>query len=223
MTMYNQITIDGPAGSGKSSVANELSALIPYKYISSGSIYRVIAYYFFQKSLDISKLSDEEILNNLKELKNVLSIKNSDIYISDVDVTKIVHSEEFARKASAVSKYQLVRNYVNEILINLAKTNDMIVDGRDMGSVVFKHAKYKFYLDASTSVRAYRRFIEMKLKGKDVTLEEITQDIKERDEQDKNRAISPLIIPKDAYVIDTDNLSIKEVTDLIYDIVRKEK
>lgn len=221
--MYNQITIDGPAGSGKSSLASHLAKLINYEYVSSGSIYRVIAYYFFNQNIDIDKISDEQILKHLCDLKNIFCIRNSDIFINNVDVTKIIHSEQIGLKASLVSKNQNVRDYVNEILINLAKTNNIIVDGRDMGSVVFKNAKYKFYIDASVQTRAYRRYLEMRMKGQDVELNEVVKDIEQRDYQDKNRAISPLIIPKDAYVINTDNLSIKEAVDMIHDIVKKEK
>lgn len=209
------ITLDGPSGSGKSTLAKRLAKVMNFTHIDSGSIYRAIAYYFIMNGVtsDNYEKSLEDI--NISYSKNgvLLDGKRLKSEIRTVDVTEL---------SSKIATYPFVRNYVDNIIKEIAANTSVVVDGRDIGSSVLPNADFKFYIEADIQKRAARRILQIKRKNpeSDIAVSDVREDLKIRDDRDKNREYSPLCIPENAIIIDTTNDSVKESLQKITRIIR---
>ena len=214
------ITLDGPGGSGKTTVAKKLAEIYNIAYLDTGAMYRGVGYFCNKQGVDVSsEKAVERILNDIH-----LEVKNEDgvqkIIVNGEDVTSLIRTQEVSMLASTVSKIPSVRLKLVEIQRTIARSSSCVLDGRDIGSYVLPDADYKFYMTADVEERAKRRYLELKDK-KDVTLEIVKQEMIARDEQDSNRAFAPLCVPNGAYVIDTTNMTIEEVIDIIKNKIDK--
>ena len=223
--MYN-IAIDGPAGAGKSSIAKALSKKLGFIYIDTGAMYRAVALFFLENGIKDS--SDNEIDKLLDELD--INIKYTDgeqrVFLNNVDVSDKLRQEEIGKLASRFSAVKSVREKLVALQRKLAKKENVIMDGRDIGTVVLPNADLKIYLSAGSKVRAQRRYLELIEKGFDrAALDEkaIENEIIKRDEADMNREISPLKKAEDAYYMDTSDMTFNEVVSKILDMVEKER
>ena len=215
------IAIDGPAGAGKSTVAREVAKRLNYIYIDTGAMYRAIGYYYVSQGLSID---DEEIVNKyLGEIKIEITYvdKVQQIILNGENISTLIRTEEAGHAASVVSTYQKVREKLVSLQQELAKTTSVVMDGRDIGTVVLPNADLKIYLTASTLERAKRRYKELSLKGIETSLEEIQKDIEQRDYRDMNRENSPLKQADDAVFIDSSDMTIEEVIETIINLSRK--
>ncbi len=203
-----KIAIDGPAGAGKSTVAKIVAKKLNIEYVDSGAIYRAITKNILDSNI---KIDDYRRVENLLPELNINLIDNR-VYINNKDYTEYLRKKDVSLAVSPVSSIILVRKKVNEFLNNYSKEKSIIMDGRDIGTVVFPDADYKFYLDASIDERALRRFNE---KTMDLSLEKIKDEIIKRDENDKNKVFGALKIAENAIYIDTTDHSIDEVVEYI--------
>lgn len=220
LKVYEIISLDGPSGAGKSTVAKLVAKKLGYKYLDTGAMYRAVTLFFLNKNVNIQ--NDNEIISAISDLK-ISFDNNNKIYLNDVDVSEEIRSIKVVNMVSKVSSISAVRKSMVSLQRAIAENDNYVVDGRDIGSVVFPFAKYKFYIDASVEIRAKRRYEEEIQKGKDITFEEVIDSIKKRDEIDSNREDSPLVVPKDAIIIDTTNMTIDEVVQKITDVVFNKK
>ncbi|WP_277287466.1 (d)CMP kinase [Sneathia sanguinegens] len=203
------IAVDGPSGSGKSTISKKIAEILGISYIDTGAMYRILALYLKENNLEFRK----EILKNIniKQEKNIF-------YLNGRDVSKLIRENDIAKMASDISKLKEVREYMVEEQRKLGKEKSIILDGRDITTVVFPNADYKFYLTASLEQRAKRRYLE----NNKVDFEVLLEDMKKRDYQDSTRENSPLKIAKDAIIIDTTNMTEKEVVNKMLNIIKGE-
>ncbi len=207
------IAIDGPAGSGKSTVAKILAKRFKYKYIDTGAMYRVVALKAIKNNI---KLTDEKKVSKMADdikIEFVADENNQKIYADGEDITSKIRDEEVGNGASIVSAYSGVRNAMLIKQREIGKSGGVVMEGRDIGTVVFPNANIKFFLDASVEERGRRRHLELKEKGEDVERGKIVEDIRRRDNQDTSRDIAPLKRADDSMVIDTTVISIDEVVE----------
>lgn len=209
------ITIDGPAGAGKSTVSRNLAQRLGFIYLDTGALYRGLAY----KAVKLKKpLDDISCLCDLCSNTSI-SLKNSDgkmqVSVDGEDVEDKIRTETIGMAASKISTFAVVREKLLDLQREAGAKGGIVAEGRDMGSVVFPHADYKFYLDATLGERINRRHKELLLKGNPVEMESISKVMLERDQQDKRRALCPMKAPEGAIIIDSDHLSIDEVIDRI--------
>ena len=207
---HRVIAIDGPAASGKSSVAQELARRLGFVYVNSGAIYRAITWHILQKKIHLEE--SDRIAGALQaaDIKCRLQDNESRILIDDVDPGAHLRDDGVNKSVAGVSQFPVVRQIVAKKLHELAHSQDLIVEGRDIGSVVFPNTPYKFYIDASPQVRLQRRAAQGE-----------RDEIAIRDRADSLRPVSPLIIAKDAHVIDTSHLTIQQVIDEIIGLLKK--
>lgn len=210
------VAIDGPAGSGKTTVAKLLAQKLGIFYLDTGATYRCLTYSALENNLD---LSNEEFL---LDLSKSLDIKMTDtkVYLGGVDVSQKIRTPRIDKNISVIVAYSKVREVMVDLQRRIAAIGDFVVEGRDITTVVFPESKYKFYLDADPKIRAQRRFKELKTKGIDVDSAEVRQDLEKRDYADKNRDSGPLRISKDAECVDTTGLSIAGVVDVLYENIK---
>jgi cytidylate kinase len=201
------ITIDGPAGSGKGTVAKELADILKLNYLDSGSIYRVVAFFIDQNKMSIN--DDKLIESEIKQLK--IHFQNNHIFLDDIDISQSIRTEEIALIASKIATSSKIRNAILDLQRSQLKLPGLVAEGRDMGSVVFPKATHKFFITASVEERAQRRYKQLILKGFDVNIHDLVIKLQERDERDTNRKSSPLIVPDGATTIDSTNLTANEV------------
>ena len=216
--MDKLITIDGPGGSGKGTVAKILAAKLGWNILDSGALYRLIALI----SENIKKTDPDSIGKELKDKGIFFELVKDQyhLFFDGKDVTNFIRREEIGVKASDLAHNQNIRNLIKDTQRSFYDPNiGLIADGRDMGSVVFPEAGIKIYLDASIEERAKRRQIQLKEKGMEVNMRNLISSLEDRDLKDKNRDVSPLLIPEGAKVIDSTNLSIDEVVNKIMDLV----
>lgn len=212
--MYS-IAIDGPAGAGKSTIAKTIAKKLEFIYVDTGAMYRAMALYFLRNDVDAS---DENAIN--EACKNIqVSITYEDgmqqVLLNGENVTGFIRTEEVGNMASKTSAYKTVRATLLDLQRDLAKTANILMDGRDIGTNVLPDANLKIYLTASSEVRAKRRYDELIAKGEDADLDQIEQDIIIRDKQDMEREIAPLKIAEDAILVDSSDMSIEQVVTLI--------
>ena len=183
-------------------------------------MYRAVAYYMFDKGIAVD--DDVSVENSLADINISLKVEDGEqrVILNGKDITGSIRTPEISMGASTVSKNREVRLKLVAMQRELAGSNNSIFDGRDMGSFVLPEADHKFYITADVNVRAKRRYLELKAK-QDITLEEVKADMIARDEQDSSRAFAPLVIPQGAFVIDTTNMTIDEVENLILERVKK--
>jgi CMP/dCMP kinase len=214
------VAIDGPAGSGKSSISKEVAKKLNLKYIDSGAVYRSITWFLMQKYG--THLQAEEYENDLKNIK-IYQQFNKDgtcsTSINDRDISEEIRDTAIADNIGVVSDNIAIRNYVNTILREWALENAVIMDGRDIGTVVFPLADLKIYLDASVDVRAHRRVNEYEEKGKNVDIKRIADQIALRDEQDKSRPYGRLVKANDAVYLDSTNMTKSDVIKRVIQLI----
>jgi len=206
-----QIAIDGPAGAGKSTIAKKVAEKLNFDYVDTGAMYRAVTLKALNLNINLEDENEYKFLENTK-----IDFKNGKIFLDDVDVSKEIRSTDVTNNVSLVSKYSYVRSFLVSLQQKLAESKNIIMDGRDIGTVVLPDANLKIFLEASVTERAKRRREEQLLKGKEkISLEDTILAIQERDYKDSNRKLSPLVKAKDAFEIDTTNLSVDEVVDKI--------
>lgn len=205
------ITIDGPAGAGKSTIAKIVAAELGFTYIDTGAMYRAVTYKTLNAGCDFA---DTKKIIQLAE-KSDIRLDNGKIFLNGKDISNKIRTRRVTNKTSIIAALGEVRKILRGKQRGFAKTQNVVMEGRDIGSVVFPKAKYKFYLDASITERARRRYSELREKGSAVKMEDIVEDINKRDNLDLNRGLCPLIIPKGAIVIDSTNKTIEEVANII--------
>ena len=207
---YN-VAIDGPAGAGKSTIAKLVAKEKGYIYVDTGAMYRALAIHFLKKG--IAPENTEDVIEACSDAD--VSIRYEDgaqqVYLNGENVTGMLRTEEVGNMASKTSAVPEVREKLLELQRTLAKKNDVIMDGRDIGTNILPDADVKIYLTASVETRARRRYDELKEKGEDCDLDQIAQDIKERDERDMNRETAPLKKAEDAILVDSSYMTIPEV------------
>ncbi len=219
---YLQIAIDGPAGAGKSSIAKELAKNFKYIYIDTGAMYRALTLLVIEKGISIEDV--QRIEKEAKEINISFKLINDvqEVYIGKRRVTDEIRSFSVSKKVSAVSAISGVRKEMVKKQKALAGENNVVMDGRDIGTVVLPDARIKVFLTASPEERARRRYEELIEKGKSVDLEKLSEDIRLRDYMDEHREISPLKASSDAIIIDTTKLSFDEVLKKIENIAKGE-
>lgn len=223
MSHYVSIAIDGPAASGKSSVGLELSIRLGYLFLDTGVMYRAITWVALQKRVDfneesaISELASQSIIEiNQPSLGDG---RTNDIFVNGVDITKKITEKQVNENVSLVSKYKGVRDSLTKQQQEIALKGNIVMVGRDIGTVVLPNADHKFFLNASSHERAKRRHLEEIKKGGNPNFEEIQSNIIERDRIDTTRILAPLIPAKDAHIITTDNKTIDQVVKEIVSII----
>ena len=215
------IAIDGPAGAGKSTIARRLAKDLGFTYVDTGAMYRALAWYFIQQKISLTdEVAVEEALGDI-----TVSIGHEGgeqhIFLNGTDVSREIRREEVGNAASATSGFGAVRRKLLSLQRDLARSQNCIMDGRDIGSFVLPDAQVKIYLTASVETRAKRRYDELKEKGQEADPEKIGEDIRTRDMQDMNRSIAPLIQAEDAVLLDSSDLTIEEVLNRIREIARE--
>lgn len=220
--MTFQIAIDGPSSSGKSTVAKIIADRLNITYIDTGAMYRALTLAVIEQKIDIH---DEEALDALLTTIDIRFERVGDtqhIYLNGQDVTEQIRSTEVTNQVSAVSAIKEVRELLVEIQREIAKQQSVVMDGRDIGTVVLPQAKYKFYFTADAKVRAQRRYDENKEKERlDQTLEELTEQIIKRDYYDMHREISPLKQAEDAVLIDCTYMSVDEMVENVLSLIKQ--
>ena len=216
------IAIDGPAGAGKSTIARRLAKELGYYYVDTGAIYRTVAYFFdlwgiSPKDLDgITRYIDELTIGIEYDEEGV-----QHMIMNGMDVTDDIRTQEIGQKASLVSAHAIVRELLLDMQRTMAQEHDVVMDGRDIGTVVLPKATVKIFLTASPEVRARRRTNELAAKGQKANFEQILKEIQQRDYQDTHREIAPLKMARDSIKLDTSEMDIDGVIAAIKDIVAK--
>lgn len=213
--MGKVVAIDGPAGSGKGTVAKILASKCNLMYIDTGAMYRAIAFLALQNNIDIK--NEEKIVELAKNAE--IDFKDEKIYLNGIDVSKEIRTMKVTNIVSPISSIVKLREILVDLQRKIAGNNDVIMEGRDITTVVFPNADYKFYLDATLDERANRRYKENKEKGMDVTLESIKKSIEKRDYNDMHKEVGSLTRTEDSIYIDSTNLTIEEVVEKIKQII----
>lgn len=218
--MNVSIAIDGPAGAGKSTIAKTLAKQLGFIYVDTGAMYRAMAYYFLQNN--ISAEDEEAIAKACPNVNVTIVYENNEqqVILNGENVNGVIRTEEVGNMASATSVYPVVRTKLVELQRELASTCSVIMDGRDIGTCVLPNAEVKIYLTASSATRAKRRYDELTAKGISCDLNEIEQDIIDRDYRDMNRETSPLKQAEDAVLVDTSEMNIAQVVEEINKIYK---
>ncbi|MGI5949666.1 (d)CMP kinase [Peptoniphilus sp.] len=206
-----KIAIDGPAGSGKSTIAKDIAKRLNIIYVDTGAMYRAITL----KLLDKKENEYEDILKETK-----IEFKDGNIYLDDVDVSNKIRTNEISKKTSELSKNPMIRKYLVALQQDMAKKESVVMEGRDIASVVIPDADYKFFLTATPEERAKRRFLQLKEKDNSLTYEEVLKDLKIRDKNDTSREVSPLTKAEDAIVIDSTDLDYEETISKILSYIK---
>ena len=218
--METLITIDGPAGSGKTTVSRLIAKQLHYLYLDTGAMYRAVALQASRKGLGPA---DREALGRLcRSLDIKFRTEDGDnrVYLGDEDISQAIRSPEMDLLSSTLSALKEVREAMTELQRKLGKAGHIVAEGRDMGTVVFPEAAFKFFLTADLTVRAERRYRERVSRGETVQREEVQRELVKRDEQDMRRALAPLRPAADAKIIDTSALDPHQVTNLLLRIIK---
>lgn len=208
MKRFKSIAIDGPAGAGKSEVSKILAKNLGFLHVDTGALYRAIAWYMLDNDID-----DKRIHNEIDKIKVELKFKNSEqlLFLNGVDITDRIRTQQISEVASKISSFGFVRDFLLSTQRNLAEHNNVIMDGRDISTIVLPDADVKIFLTAEVHERALRRMKQLKENGKNCNFEEILESIRVRDKNDSTRKIAPLKPSKDSLVFDTTGLSLNEV------------
>ena len=219
--MKFNIAIDGPAGAGKSTIAKRVAAQLGFMYVDTGAMYRTIAVYLLREQVDCE---NEALLAKALD-KISIGMKYGDgqqrMLLNGEDVTGLIRTQEVGQMASISSAKAIVREKLLALQRGLAAENEVIMDGRDIGTRILPDADLKIYLTASTEARARRRFLELEQKGEHPSLEQIEAEIRERDTRDMNRSVAPLKQAEDAVLVDSSDMSIEQVTDRIVSLAKE--
>ncbi|MFA5007621.1 MAG: (d)CMP kinase [Candidatus Omnitrophota bacterium] len=213
------VAIDGPAGSGKTTIAKLLSRKLNISYLDTGATYRALTLKALREKID---LKDASRLAGLAANLN-LKLKGQKTYLDDKDVSEQIRTPEIDKNISIIVAYPQVREVMVSLQRTITKTGDFVVEGRDITTVVFPNAEFKFYLDADCAIRAKRRFKELEAKGIKIDFKEMEKDLHKRDDADRKREVGALTLSLDATYIDTTEMSIDEVVDTMLTYIRKGK
>ena len=216
------VAIDGPAGAGKSTLAKSISAKLGYVYVDTGALYRTIGYYVFNKGIDPK--TEEAVTAVLPEIKVGMTYGEDGLQhmlLNDEDVTNEIRLPAISMYASDVSAHPPVRAFLLEMQRQLAHTYNVVMDGRDIGTVVLPDAQVKIFLTATPEVRAKRRQLDLRQRGTDEPFEKILQEIQERDWNDSHRAAAPLKQADDAVLLDTTELTFQESEAALLNIIQE--
>lgn len=218
--MNYRIALDGPSGAGKSTIAKKLSAELGFVYVDTGAMYRTVGLYCLQNGVDIDdEAAVGAVLGNINiELKYIDGEQR--ILLNGTDVSKEIRMNEVSMAASKTSAYKAVRAFLLDAQRNVAKTQSVIMDGRDIGTVVLPDAEIKIFIVGDATVRAKRRHKELLEKGQNISLQEVLEDIITRDHNDTNRAEAPLRQAKDAVLLDTTYKNFEEAYESVLEIVK---
>jgi len=213
------IAIDGPAASGKSTTAKLLAKKLGYVYIDTGAMYRAFTLKALTENILEQLLVDESLLRQFVETTDV-RLTDAQVWLDGCDVTAQIRSNEVSKMVSKISALKAVREKLSAIQKKLGEAKGVVMDGRDIGTAIFPNAELKIYMMASARERAKRRYAELKSKNSalDVSLDALEAEIKQRDEEDMNRSVSPLRKADDAIVLDTSSLTIEEQVERIYEL-----
>ena len=215
------IAIDGPAGAGKSSAAKAAAKKLGFIYVDTGALYRTVSLYMFKNGIEIS--DPEAVAAALPQVKISLKFEEDGqhVILGDEDVSQQIRTPEVSMGASKVSAIPKVREFLFDLQLDLAAKNNVLMDGRDIGTVVLPHAQVKIFLTASAEERARRRCLELEQKGTPQPYEEVLEDIRKRDYQDSHREIAPLVPAADAVIVDTSDCDLEGAVERILQIVYK--
>ncbi|MDR1353919.1 MAG: (d)CMP kinase [Oscillospiraceae bacterium] len=219
--MPQSIAIDGPAGAGKSTLGKALAEQLGFVYVDTGALYRAVGYYVWNKRGD--KYTEDDVVADLQEIEieQQLIDGHTEIYLNGLDISKDIRDEKISMVASRVSGFKEVRRFLLGLQRKLAEKSDVVMDGRDIGTVVLPNADIKIFLTASCEVRATRRKSQLEEAGKNATYDEVLQTLKERDHNDSNRQIAPLKSANDAHFFDNSEKSFEEALQELYELVRE--
>lgn len=213
----NVVAIDGPAGSGKSTVARQVAARLEFQFVDTGAMYRALTLKVIKAGVP---LENENLIKKVTSTSEI-ELRGTEVFLDGIDVTEQIRSGKVTKHVARISAYQGVRSTLLSLQRNFAKEDEgLVMEGRDIGTVVFPQARWKYFLNASPEVRARRRHAELLAAGRQKELDWVRKDIEERDKLDVERAIAPLRAAEDAKRIDTSTLGIDEVTDLIVKSVK---
>ena len=222
---FKIITIDGPTGVGKSTIARQLSAKLDYLYVDTGAMFRCLALIWTAQGC----LESDEFLEKLGDQTRIV-FENEKVICDDTDVTQEIRTEQISAQASKISRFPMIREVMKkqqrtlvEEARRLESYQGAVLEGRDIGTVVFPAAEFKFYVDASSEMRAKRRLLQLRERGEETDYEEIITTLRKRDFQDQNRKVAPLKPAEDAIIVDTERLSADEVLKHLLDCVLNEK
>ena len=218
---YVSVAVDGPAGSGKSTITKMVAEKLGFNYVDTGAMYRALTYSFL--SNDLKELEENKIKELLEDLDFRVEYVDGVqyVYVNDVEVSDKIRTAEVSKYTSLFAKSPAVRDFLIDTQRNLANTNNIIMDGRDIASVVLPNADVKIFLTASVEERARRRVLDFERQGiENVDFEKVKEDIKARDWQDENRDIAPLIKVESATLLDTTSLTIDEVVEKMTELVK---
>lgn len=214
-----KVALDGPSGSGKSVMAKAVAEKMGFLYVDTGALYRAVGLYMFENK--IGKNEKEKIVENLKNIDLEMKHENGTqiVFLNGKDVSKEIRLPEISMYASAVSAIPEVRKFLLGTQRKVAEKYNVIMDGRDIGTVIFPDADVKIFLFADDEVRAKRRYKELCEKGVQTTLEDVLSDMKLRDENDRTRKIAPALPAPDAYMLNNSNLTLEETLDKIISLI----
>ena len=215
------IAIDGPAGAGKSSIAKAVAAKYGYIYVDTGAMYRALAYKAITNEISIKNVDHIEKMLADTKLDIVYNDLGQRILLDGADISDFIRTPEISMGASDISAIPYVRQWLLDMQKDIAKANNCIMDGRDIGTTILPDAKVKVFLTASPEERAMRRYKELIEKGGSVTFEEVLEDVKTRDYNDSHRAVSPLKKADDAVEVDTTGYDLEQSIDLVCGIIEK--
>ena len=215
------VAIDGPAGAGKSTIARILANQLQYVYVDTGALYRTVGCYVLENGIKAEET--DKVVTLLDDLKVTIAFVDGEqhVFANGTDVTGKIRTPEVSMAASTVSAIPAVRQFLFDLQQNMAKTNNVIMDGRDIGTVVLPWAQIKIFLTASPEARAKRRYLELIEKGQTVTYEDVLEDMKQRDYNDSHRAVAPLKPADDAIFVDTSDNSLEESVEIMKTIVKE--
>ena len=217
-----RVAIDGPSGAGKSTMARKVAAELNYLYVDTGAIYRSVSLYAYRTGVD--KTDSEKIVSLLPEIHIDMQYQADGIQhmiLNGEDVTDAIRQNEVSLYTSAVAAIPAVRAFLLDLQRNLAATHNVIMDGRDIGTVVLPDATVKIYLTASAEARAKRRWLELHEKGDPITLEQVLEDVQQRDYNDTHRDVAPLRQAEDAVLVDTTECDLEESYQLLLKTIRE--
>ena len=215
------IAIDGPAGTGKSTVAKKIAFKLNYIYLDTGAMYRAITFKALSENINLEDIASLIKLTIKSNIEFKMENNELKVFLNGNDVTYEIRSQEVTKNAFYIARIKEIRHFLVQQQQEIGKFGGIVAEGRDTTTVVFPQAEVKIYLDASLEERTQRRYKDFLARGEKVNIEKLKEEIKERDEKDKTRKDSPLKIAKDAIIIDTTNMSIDEVVERIYKIAEE--